>query len=97
MTPAISAICRATSAALPTSVWTRMYACTMTSSWEKRTIATLKLSRYSNGPDLFHPGRMFFWLIGVFCDTHAPARTPTPRNTSPAHRDHDHADPGPGP
>src|ERR1700751_3715134 len=35
VTPAISAICRATSAALPTSVWTRMYACTMASSWRQ--------------------------------------------------------------
>jgi hypothetical protein len=39
MTPAISAICRATSAALPTSVWTRMYACTIASSWGQRTFA----------------------------------------------------------
>src|ERR1700730_5106422 len=34
-----------------------------------------ELSRYSNGPDLFHPGRQFFWLIMVFCGARASARS----------------------
>src|SRR6516162_11146711 len=58
VTPAIAAICRATSAALPTSVWTRMYACTMASSWRQRRTAAPDVSRYRSGPDRYRAGRI---------------------------------------
>src|ERR1700755_3018539 len=75
MTPAISAICRATWAALPTSVWTRMYACTITSSYGQRTSAVLNCHGTAMVQTMFHPGRQFFLRIGMFCDARAPART----------------------
>src|SRR5579871_6656647 len=48
----------------------------MASSRETATDCRPELSRYSNGPDLFHPGRQFFQRLGVFCDTSVNWNTP---------------------
>src|ERR1700761_4302127 len=75
MTPAICAICRATSAALPTSVWTRMYACTMASSWDGLRLPPSP----ATVPQWFRPispWEPVIQLIELVCVGYVPAQPP---------------------